>query len=85
MNYMTLSRKIILNIVFFVITDCPAGEPSASILAAGVSGSIVAVGVVLLIIWKLITTLMDREEYNKFEAEKSRIKFADDVSFITCS
>ena len=75
-------QQAIIN-AFFVIKECPAGKPSATVLAAGVSGSIVLVGVVSLIIWKLITMWMDREEYNQFEAEKKRIQFDDEVSSIT--
>lgn len=55
--------------------SCPAGSPSAIILGSGVAGSVVAIGILSLIIWKIITTLMDRQEYKKFRAEVEEVEF----------
>ncbi|XP_023220353.1 integrin beta-PS-like [Centruroides sculpturatus] len=54
--------------------DCP--EP-VNILAIvlGVIGGIVAVGLVLLLIWKLLTTIHDRREFAKFEKERQMAKW----------
>ncbi|XP_023220338.1 integrin beta-PS-like [Centruroides sculpturatus] len=54
--------------------DCP--EP-VNILAIvlGVIGGIVAVGLALLLIWKLLTTIHDRREFAKFEKERQMAKW----------
>ncbi|XP_076361128.1 integrin beta-PS-like [Tachypleus tridentatus] len=54
--------------------DCP--EP-ISILAIvlGVIGGIVLVGLALLLIWKLLTTIHDRREFAKFEKERQMAKW----------
>ena len=50
-------------------TACPPGPPDATTLALGVSGAIFAVGLLLLLIWKLLTSLLDTMEYKKFATE----------------
>lgn len=45
----------------------------------GVIGGIVLLGIILLLIWKLVTTIHDRKEYAKFENERKNTKF-DSVS-----
>lgn len=54
--------------------DCP--EP-INILAIvlGVIGGIVLVGLALLLIWKLLTTIHDRREFAKFEKERQMAKW----------
>lgn len=54
--------------------ECP---PPINILAIilGVIGGIVAVGLCLLIIWKLLTTIHDRREFAKFEKERQMAKW----------
>lgn len=54
--------------------DCP--EP-VNILAIilGVIGGIIAVGLALLLIWKLLTTIHDRRELAKFEKERQMARW----------
>jgi hypothetical protein len=51
------------------ITVCPPGPPDATSLALGVSGAIFIVGLLLLLIWKILTSLLDEMEYKKFSTE----------------
>ena len=41
----------------------------------GIIGAIVFVGLLTLFLWKLFTTIHDRREFAKFEAERERIRF----------
>ncbi|KAG8227222.1 hypothetical protein J437_LFUL003428 [Ladona fulva] len=54
--------------------QCP---PPVDVLGivAGVIGSIVLAGLVLLLIWKLLTDLHDRREFAKFEKERQMAKW----------
>ncbi|KAF2356108.1 Integrin beta subunit VWA domain [Trinorchestia longiramus] len=54
--------------------ECP---PKVDILAIvlGVIGAIVAVGVALLLMWKVLTTIHDRREYAQFEKERMMAKW----------
>lgn len=42
----------------------------------GLIAGIVAIGVLTLIIWKIVTTIHDRREYAKFEKERENAKWA---------
>lgn len=42
------------------------------------------IGLVLLLIWRLLTELFDRREYRRFEKEKSKAKW-NEVGKIVCS
>ncbi|XP_023210792.1 integrin beta-PS-like [Centruroides sculpturatus] len=54
--------------------DCP--EPvNLLAIVLGVIGGIVAVGLALLLIWKLLTTIHDRREFAKFEKERQMAKW----------
>ena len=59
-------------------TACPE---SVNVLAivGGVVGGIVAVGLALLLIWRLLTFIHDRREFAKFEKERQNAKW-DTVS-----
>ncbi|XP_066573821.1 integrin beta-1 [Amia ocellicauda] len=48
--------------------ECPSG-PDVLLIIGVLSGSIVLVGVALLIIWKLVTTIHDKREFAKFQKE----------------
>lgn len=54
--------------------ECP---PPINILmiVLGVIGGIVAIGLCLLLIWKLLTTIHDRREFAKFEKERQMAKW----------
>lgn len=47
----------------------------------GVIGAIVLIGMALLLLWKLLTTISDRREFAKFEKERMIAKW-DTVSLI---
>lgn len=38
-------------------------------------GSIILAGLVMLIVWKVVTTIHDRNEYAKFENERSKARW----------
>lgn len=44
----------------------------------GVIGSIVFIGLLTLIIWKIVTSIHDQREYSKFEKERAQSKFSCD-------
>ena len=72
---------ICIVIMFYAVaTACPE---SVNVLAivGGVVGGIVAVGLALLLIWKLFTFIHDRREFAKFEKERQNAKW-DTVSLI---
>jgi protocadherin alpha len=50
-------------------------------LVLGVIGGIVLFGLLLLLIWKIVTSIHDRREYAKFEKERAMSKW-DRVSSI---
>lgn len=39
------------------------------------TGSIILAGLVMLIVWKIVTTIHDRNEYVKFENERTKAKW----------
>ena len=47
----------------------------------GVIGAIVAIGMMLIILWKFFTTIHDRREFARFEKERSMARW-DAVSFL---
>lgn len=57
-----------------ITKDCPEGVDILAIVL-GVIGGIVAVGLALLLIWKLLTTIHDRREFAKFEKERQMAKW----------
>ena len=44
-------------------------------IVLGVIGAIVAVGLALLLMWKVLTTIHDRREYAQFEKERMMAKW----------
>ncbi|XP_013855318.1 integrin beta-5 [Austrofundulus limnaeus] len=51
------------------------GKPEAVMVLSAVVGSILLVGVVLLIAWKLIITVHDRREFSRFQSARSRARY----------
>jgi integrin beta 1 len=49
-------------------------------IVLGVIGAIVLIGLALLLLWKLLTTIHDRREFAKFENERMMAKW-DTVSY----
>uniref|UniRef100_A0A914VH59 Integrin beta n=1 Tax=Plectus sambesii TaxID=2011161 RepID=A0A914VH59_9BILA len=54
--------------------ECPGPVPVLPIVL-GVTGGIILLGVILLLLWKLLTFLHDRAEYAKFEKERAEAKW----------
>ncbi|XP_036377350.1 integrin beta-1-like [Megalops cyprinoides] len=54
--------------------ECPAG-PDVVLITALVSGSIVLLGVALLLVWKLFTTIHDRREFARFQRELEKARW----------
>ena len=50
-------------------------------IVLGVIGGIIAIGLALLLIWKLLVTIHDRREFAKFEKDRQNAKW-DMVSCI---
>ncbi|XP_059471026.1 integrin beta-PS-like [Neocloeon triangulifer] len=67
-RYLTLKDKI-LRVFINENKECP---PPVDILGAvlGLIGAILLAGIVMLIIWKVATTIHDRREFAKFEKER---------------
>ncbi|NXC17750.1 ITB2 protein, partial [Corythaeola cristata] len=56
--------------------ECPEPPNIAMIVGSTIAG-VVLIGLVLLLIWRLLTELFDRREYRRFEKEKSKAKWND--------
>ncbi|CAB4024402.1 Hypothetical predicted protein, partial [Paramuricea clavata] len=54
--------------------DCPEG-PDVLLIVLAVIGGIVGIGIILLILWKLLTAMVDRREYQKFEQDRAKSKW----------
>ncbi|CAB4026568.1 Integrin beta-1, partial [Paramuricea clavata] len=54
--------------------DCPEG-PDVLLIVLAVIGGIVGIGIILLILWKILTAMADRREYQKFEQDRARSKW----------
>ncbi|CAB4066717.1 ITGB1 [Lepeophtheirus salmonis] len=52
---------------------CPP-EPNIWGLILGIIGAIVLIGIFTLLLWKTFTTISDRREYAKFEADRAQVK-----------
>ncbi|XP_072117472.1 integrin beta-2-like [Mobula birostris] len=56
--------------------ECPPPTNVIAIVAGGVAG-VLLIGLVILLIWKLLTYLYDRREFRKFEKERAKAKWND--------
>ncbi|XP_030626565.1 integrin beta-6 isoform X2 [Chanos chanos] len=56
------------------IYDCPE-PPNIPVIVVGVSLSILTIGIILLVVWKLLVSVHDRKEVAKFEAERAKAKW----------
>lgn len=57
-------------------TECPEPPNIALIVGSTVAG-VALIGLLLLLLWRLLTELFDRREYRRFEKEKSKAKWND--------
>ncbi|XP_042327153.1 integrin beta-2 [Sceloporus undulatus] len=55
---------------------CPE-PPNVAAIVGGTIAGIALIGLLLLLIWRLLTELIDRKEYHRFEKEKSKAKWND--------
>ncbi|XP_077775002.1 integrin beta-2 isoform X2 [Podarcis muralis] len=58
------------------LKDCPE-PPNVAAIVGGTVAGVALIGLLLLLIWKLVTELIDRKEYHRFEKEKSKAKWND--------
>lgn len=54
--------------------ECPL-PPNVLAIASGTTGSIIAAGLILLLMWKILTTIHDRREFERFEKEQKKAKW----------
>ncbi|XP_063692682.1 integrin beta pat-3-like isoform X2 [Bolinopsis microptera] len=73
----TTKQRILDEILIDRELDCPS-QPDIIAIVAGVIGGILAVGILLLILWKIYTTIVDKREYTKFLEERSKAKWNTD-------
>lgn len=50
-------------------------------IVAGVVAGIVVIGLLLLLLWKILTTIFDRLEYSKFQEDLKNCKWAKVCNF----
>uniref|UniRef100_A0A3B4YXX4 Integrin beta n=1 Tax=Seriola lalandi dorsalis TaxID=1841481 RepID=A0A3B4YXX4_SERLL len=61
-------RVHFLGMASSVSQDCPSG-PNVILITAVLSASVVVLGVALLLLWKLLTSIYDRREFARFQKE----------------
>lgn len=52
-----------------------SSAPSAVTIVLAVIGSVVLIGIILLGLWKLLVTIHDRREFDRFQSERSRARY----------
>lgn len=52
-----------------------SSAPSAVTIVLAVIGSVVLIGTILLGLWKLLVTIHDRREFDRFQSERSRARY----------
>ena len=70
--------------IFVSMIDCPPAPADPLKVGLGVSGAFFLVGIVLLLIWKLLTMFYDSMEYKQFKSEITdpvweRVRFLETV------
>lgn len=68
-----IQKKNLVDVIVAEKVECPSG-PDLIPIVGGVIGGVVLIGLALLLIWKLIMIIRDRQEFEKFmkENEKAR-------------
>uniref|UniRef100_A0A803SXC9 Integrin beta n=1 Tax=Anolis carolinensis TaxID=28377 RepID=A0A803SXC9_ANOCA len=56
--------------------ECPE-PPNVAAIVGGTIAGVALIGLLLLLLWRLLTELFDRREYHRFEKEKSKAKWND--------
>ncbi|KAK7474298.1 hypothetical protein BaRGS_00034433 [Batillaria attramentaria] len=67
-------------IIYVEDTEDCGESPDLLIVVLGIVGGVVAVGLLLLILWKILTMLFDKMEYAHFERELNTHKWAKQVN-----
>ena len=62
-------------ISFFPSLPACSSAPSAVTIVLAVIGSVVLIGIILLGLWKLLVTIHDRREFDRFQSERSRARY----------
>lgn len=52
-----------------------SSAPSAVTIVLAVIGSVVLIGTILLGLWKLLVTIHDRREFDRFQSERTRARY----------
>uniref|UniRef100_A0A667YCD6 Integrin beta n=1 Tax=Myripristis murdjan TaxID=586833 RepID=A0A667YCD6_9TELE len=73
-TFMTLIQMCLLFSSLPPSLDCPE-PPNIPMIILGVSLSIMCIGLILLVVWKLLVSVHDRREVAKFEAERAKAKW----------
>ncbi|KAJ8003556.1 hypothetical protein DPEC_G00149580 [Dallia pectoralis] len=67
------------SVYYLQIYDCPE-PPNIPMIILGVSLSVLCMGTILLVAWKLLVSVHDRKEVAKFEAERAKAKWQSDTN-----
>nr|DBA19988.1 TPA: hypothetical protein GDO54_015730 [Pyxicephalus adspersus] len=59
--------------------ECPEA-PNLLAIVGGTIGGVLLIGVICLLIWKCITEVKDRREYQRFEKEKQKTQWKDQIN-----
>uniref|UniRef100_A0A803YMD4 Integrin beta subunit cytoplasmic domain-containing protein n=1 Tax=Meleagris gallopavo TaxID=9103 RepID=A0A803YMD4_MELGA len=57
-----------------------SSAPSAVTIVLAVIGSVVLIGTILLGLWKLLVTIHDRREFDRFQSERTRARYEMPIS-----
>uniref|UniRef100_A0A3B4UCG1 Integrin beta n=1 Tax=Seriola dumerili TaxID=41447 RepID=A0A3B4UCG1_SERDU len=71
-------RVHFLGMASSVSQDCPSG-PNVILITAVLSASVVVLGVALLLLWKLLTSIYDRREFARFQKELEQRHWKDAI------
>lgn len=72
LSKMEFLYKSVLILSFF--PGCPE-PPKIPMIVLGLSLSVVCIGLILLVVWKVLVSVHDRKEVARFEAERSKAKW----------
>ncbi|CAL1545862.1 unnamed protein product [Lymnaea stagnalis] len=74
-SFRVVSSESNVTILLQKTKTCP--EPVDILpIAAGVVGGVVAIGLLILLLWKILTSIFDKIEYSKFEEDLKQCKWA---------
>ncbi|XP_048362575.1 integrin beta-2-like [Sphaerodactylus townsendi] len=56
--------------------ECPE-PPNIAAIVGGIIAGVALIGLLLLLVWRFVTELIDRREYHRFEKEKAKARWND--------